>query len=951
MRTRNRAAMLTAGCLGIGLLLPATPAIAHDGEEIAATTAATTSFSEDFDSLSGSLGPSVHETHIPKATLGWTSTAPTGWTVANEASMGAKGKSEWRGWTFATPSFWAAAQGGQGREAFAKGTGVVAVADNDEWDDGNNPGEQLFASTLTSPSVAVTGGSTVHVNFDSNYRQTGPQVAALEVSFDGAAPERLFEYSTAVLGDQVYLQDRTLTQPVPVPAGATSMKLGWVIEKATNDWYWAVDNISVDSEPRAGAESPLPDPGPQPSDVPDGISSRKVLFIDFDGVRFDKLTEYATPNLDALAAKGQMGVGYMQDNALGPTVSGHGHANLLSGVWVDKHQSPDNNFTNPNIEAYPDVLTRLEQVDPGFSTFSTADWKPLNEHLILRPDVKIQQTGASPAATDEQSVADALEVLGTRNPDAMVVYLHNGDATGHSYTAESPQYKTTIEKLDAQVGELVAAIEAREAASDEDWLILASTDHGFTGYGHGGDQHLTRMIWTLASGGDVPVSGTATRQWRQVDIAPTTLAHLGVDIDPEWGLEGVPIGTESTDPFDTLVGSLGDVVDEAPKPVFSGGWTKQAPRDWQIDEQTPDLGVAEYRGWSFMDGEFWATSEEGQGRGSFVRARDVIAVADPDEWNDKGNPTASGARFDSTLYSPWQDVRPGGAVDVSFLQHYRQITAGVPQHAEVIAEYDDGTSQVLWSRDGVADGALFEINQPVAFSTTAPAGDVSKVRIGWRLSDGANNGYWAVDAPEIRADAPDPAIAPVITSSLTDGAILRGTADVSMTVAGESLQAFHAQLYTADGAQVPSVKGYQWEPSTDSLTLPAVDFSTLADGEYTFVFSAKATSGLRGELKVQVVVDNTRPTLDLSIADGRADLVATDAVGIRRVAVNLYDAANAKMLKAIGSTSASTAIGATEWTGGWALPSGLASGTYMVRAAVTDLSGNTRTVTSTVTIP
>ncbi|QHC60385.1 alkaline phosphatase family protein [Rathayibacter sp. VKM Ac-2760] len=749
MRSRHRAAATgLALCVGAALLLPTQPALAATGAEAAADAAAPFS-SEDFDSLTSALRPRVDETGIPASTLGWTPTAPTGWTVTNGPSIGTKGKSEWRGWTFATPAFWAAAQTGQGREDFTKGSGVVAVADNDEWDDGNNPGEQLFASTLTSAPIAVPGGRTVHVNFDSNYRQTGPQVAALEVSFDGGATKRLFEYSTAVLGDQTYLQNRSLTQPVAVPAGATSMQLSWVIEKATNDWYWAVDNIAVTSEAPEGAEAPLPAPGPQPSDVPDGISDRKVLFIDFDGVRYDKLREYDTPNIDALAADGQIGVGYMQDNALGPTVSGHGHANLLSGVWVDKHRSPDNDFVNPNIEAYPDVLTRLEQVDPGFSTFSTADWAPLNDNLILRPDVKMQQNGSDKKVTDAQSVDDAVEVLSTRNPDAMVVYLHDGDATGHAYTAESPQYKTTIETLDQRVGQLVTAIKDRASYAEEDWLVVASTDHGFTGYSHGGDQHLTRMIWTLASGGDVPATGTATREWRQVDIAPTVLDHLGVDIDPAWGLEGVPIGTASTDPFDTVAPALRGVVDEPAKPSDSGGWTKQAPEGWRIDERTTG-GVSEYRGWSFMSGEFWATSEEGQGRGSFVRGRDVVAVADPDEWNDVGDPAGAGGRFDSTLQSPSQRVSPGGAVDVSFVHHYRQMDAEAPQHAEVVASYDNGVEQVLWSRDA-SQGVLFDIDQPLSLSTVAPAGATS-VRIGWKLTEAGNNGYWAVDAPEIRAD-------------------------------------------------------------------------------------------------------------------------------------------------------------------------------------------------------
>ena len=60
----------------------------------------------------------------------------------------------------------------------------------------------IFDSALTSPAVDVTGKTKVHVNYDSSYRQTGPQQASLEVSFDGGPRTKLFTYSTASLGDQ-----------------------------------------------------------------------------------------------------------------------------------------------------------------------------------------------------------------------------------------------------------------------------------------------------------------------------------------------------------------------------------------------------------------------------------------------------------------------------------------------------------------------------------------------------------------------------------------------------------------------------------------------------------------------------------------------------------------------------------------------------------------------------
>lgn len=738
MRRTLTAGLATTALLA--MLYPAVPAAAQD-------TAAAALFTENFDSLTGQLQPRVDETHIPESLLGWTPTAPAGWTVTNLPSIENAGKAEWRGWTFATPEFWTAAQTAQGRENFTKAGGVIAVSDNDEWADAADvPGsgdDTLYESTLTSPAITVSGKTQVHVNFDSGYRQTQDQVGALDVRFDGGETVRLFEWSTESLGDQYYMENKTVAVPVEVPTGATSMELDFVIEDAHNDWYWAFDNLSVDDAPREGAEPPMPPPPPSPADVPDGISTNKSMFIDFDGVRLDELRNYYTPNIDALIERGSFGVSYMHDNALGPTVSGNGHSNMLTGVWSDKHSVEDNTFTDINIDQYPSYLDRLETANPDFSTFSTLDWTPINTYIIDEPDVKLQQTGAGTKITDQMSTDAAVEALTTRNPDALYVYLHDGDAVGHCCTAESVEYKLAIENLDRRVGELVRAVEARETYAEENWLLIASTDHGFTGTGHGGDQHATRKVWTLAAGGDIP-AGPADREYRQVDVAATLLDHMGVEARPEWGLDGIPIGTPSTDPFDTVKNDLGPAVDEPTKNPDAGGWTKQTPEGWTIDEHT-EGGVTEYRGWSFASGEFWTTSQEGEGRGSFVRGRDVVAVADPDEWSDAGNPVGP---FDSTLYSPWQGVDAGADFDVSFVSHYQQH-ADSNQHAQVVAEFDDGTQTVLWER-GPGDGARFDISAVEKLTATAPEG-VTRVRIGWSLTAESPEtaGYWGVDAPEI----------------------------------------------------------------------------------------------------------------------------------------------------------------------------------------------------------
>ena len=129
---------------------------ALDNIEISGETTTTTSLlSENFDALASELQSAVDE-NIDPATLGWTHTAPDGWTREVDETT-PQGTTEWQGWSFATPEFWTTADG-QNRGDFTLGTGVIAIADPDEWDDFNTGSEDGsdFGTTLTTPLVDIT---------------------------------------------------------------------------------------------------------------------------------------------------------------------------------------------------------------------------------------------------------------------------------------------------------------------------------------------------------------------------------------------------------------------------------------------------------------------------------------------------------------------------------------------------------------------------------------------------------------------------------------------------------------------------------------------------------------------------------------------------------------------------------------------------------------------------
>lgn len=283
------------------------------------------------------------------------------------------------------------------------------------------------------------------------------------------------------------------------------------------------------------------DPNGAPADIPAGSSSKKVLILDLDGVRLDKLHEANTPNFDALAAEGQFGPTMTHGIDLAPTVSGPLHSNVLTGVWPNKHRVTDNDIVPNDLATYPDLLTRLGKIRPDLSTFAVGDWPPLLKLVINAPKVKVLHpyTDAGSKASALRTLAWAREALTLQDPDVGYIYFIHADAVGHAVGGVAPEYRTAIEELDDWIGMIVEAVRERPTFGQEDWLIIVTTDHGhLDAGGHGGDEPEVRQIWTLlhAAGLEPGVS-----EARMVDLAPTVYAHLGVEIESAWDLDGTSV--------------------------------------------------------------------------------------------------------------------------------------------------------------------------------------------------------------------------------------------------------------------------------------------------------------------------------------------------------------------------------------------------------------------------
>jgi hypothetical protein len=281
-----------------------------------------------------------------------------------------------------------------------------------------------------------------------------------------------------------------------------------------------------------------------------------VLLIGLDGVRVDVLADARTPNLDALAA-----AGFFADSVrtADPTVSGPCWSSMLTGVWPAKHGVLGNEFSMVMVASGAAIYPGAALIDYAASkaamlATAVVDWPPLGSPasggplLSSRVDRIELFDGDSLGyhAADSMSVDAAVRALAEADLDAAFVYLGDIDVVGHEHGTLGPEYRAAIEWADTRVGMLVDAVRRRETFDGEDWLVIVSADHGQTDAGtHGGESAIERTVFLIVSGSSA-AAGTTTREGNVVDVAATALAHLGVVIDPEWGLDGWPVGLTDT---------------------------------------------------------------------------------------------------------------------------------------------------------------------------------------------------------------------------------------------------------------------------------------------------------------------------------------------------------------------------------------------------------------------
>ncbi|MGY4710932.1 alkaline phosphatase family protein [Mycolicibacterium sp. CBM1] len=259
-----------------------------------------------------------------------------------------------------------------------------------------------------------------------------------------------------------------------------------------------------------------------------------VLVIGVDGTNMRRILADPT-NVNFLNLMGESTTGIA--SIVGhTTISNPSWTAILTGAWDNQTGVINNVFTPDTYDKWPTVFTQLEAYNPQISTMAIADWSVITDIAgagVIPADTVTfvpQVTGdGNWSQTDAEVTAQTVAALqGTEAPNFLFSYLVQVDEAGHQHGGASPQYAEAIHRTDTNIGEIMDAVAAREAAG-EDWTVIVVTDHGHQpqlGFGHGFQSPDETSTWVIANGDDFG-AGQLNLAYSIVDVTPTVMDLFG----------------------------------------------------------------------------------------------------------------------------------------------------------------------------------------------------------------------------------------------------------------------------------------------------------------------------------------------------------------------------------------------------------------------------------------
>lgn len=170
-------------------------------------------------------------------------------------------------------------------------------------------------------------------------------------------------------------------------------------------------------------------------------------------------------------------------------------ASMLTGNMPLRHGIGDDTYVSEQIfdpdydealKVYPGFFQYIADYDKSLKTLAVTPWKIQNEKLLNKATTSVT------TQSDEETLNTAL--LKLREEDNRVVYLSFKGvleaAKNGGWQPGNAGYVSAMHTMDGYVGQLLEAVNARQNAYYEDWLVIITSNHGGTAEGKYGGMSL-----------------------------------------------------------------------------------------------------------------------------------------------------------------------------------------------------------------------------------------------------------------------------------------------------------------------------------------------------------------------------------------------------------------------------------------------------------------------------
>ncbi|MEX1018786.1 MAG: alkaline phosphatase family protein [Litorilinea sp.] len=271
-----------------------------------------------------------------------------------------------------------------------------------------------------------------------------------------------------------------------------------------------------------------------------GPPVRRVVLFLLDGCRPDALQQADTPAIDSLAARGAH---TWQARTVMPSISLPCHTALFYSLDPQAHGVVENVWQRPPspAQSLAEVIAAARHEVAMFYT-----WEELRD-LSVPGTVKLaSQHRLSQEGLAEVGKAAAAKIAEFK-PTFSFVYLEATDALGHSYGWMSPEYLEAVSYSDGLVQAVMDALAA--GGDDDETIYVVMADHGGHAFGHGTDAPEDMTIPFIVAGPGIRQNYDIGGPVSIVDVAPTLLHLLGLEIPDHW--QGQVIAEALMDRADT----------------------------------------------------------------------------------------------------------------------------------------------------------------------------------------------------------------------------------------------------------------------------------------------------------------------------------------------------------------------------------------------------------------